>query len=462
MAMRKAAPTKDDLLLRLQSHLSKLFADTKLGDLDPFDLDVYEEKDFPTKKYVNAFLGDLVTYFEVAEGWNLKGSSDLNFVDIAGAIYRTARAQKTTPLSHPLMQGIGGYLSSDWLVFVPFLGTVDVFKNKKGAYDRSFKMRGNNWVIPIWESMKVTTWIDQHLPQKPILRVDPAGDRASLFLHQMCQIGGGTYDGKLVRGHYFIFRCKGSLRSLDAALDPSKYFALFAHGITALNGKGKSIYNAPLFGQNMLSPDGIIGVNLKNLEPNRFRRHTDFRLNIRLTKDLLNAIRARKFSAIAEKLFTETLDDNWKRLKTCADLLYQFIENEAQDNNEYTKHVLSTVLLCASGEALLGITDKQKKKRSFSVLIALLNSGWKSTDFETGRKFLEDCYDVRSSFVHDGSVEKADNARLFSFIFKAWHALAIYYLSSGATKYSPIEYLNRKVPKNNPLFRSVFVKEYFS
>lgn len=447
---------RDEILSSLQKSIDQLLLDPNI--IDPFDYEEYENLTDRLKKHARNAIMKLVDYYHVTEEWNVLKDGDIDFFGLAGSIYRTTKSNPIR-LSHPLLKAIGGYLESDWYVFVPFTSTVDIFDNKNGAYQRSYCLGGEYWIMPIQPSKKIISWIEKNLPYIPPCKIDAPKERASLFEHQMCQIGGGRYEGDLAKGHYFVFRCKGSLRGLDAEIDPSKYFALFAHGLTALRSEAKSIFDPPLVGVSDLSPEGLIGVNLKNLKASRTFRHTNPKLKVRLSLSLLKDIRTTYFEDIVSMLFKGEAEGQWAKLKTCADILYQYIENESQENN-YIKTVLSTVLLCSAGEALLDIAGNQAKKRKFSNLLALLYAGWDESEFEKCKVFLMSCYKIRSDFVHEGVIDTCDNTKLFTIIFLAWQKLSANQIINPSEKYSPSDYIKGIAPQNTKIYRTVFISDF--
>lgn len=456
--------TADQRLETLKKHLTIILADTSIPkNENPFDLDCYSNNKFKSKKYVDLVLNELIAYYEASEQWEIP-AHNLDWPRVCESLYSTAKKLGLAQLSHPILKAISGYLETDWFAVVPFSQStyaMDFARRKYPSISKPTKIGPEIWILPIGSKTKLEEWFWRNRP-KEITGIKKADREHSLdqdLHHQMCQIGGATYEGKIISGHYLIYRRKGNFRYSSAEDDISRLFFLFTHWLS----KSGQIESNSLFftSATSLRPEGQIGVDLKTMQAWRFPRFSDPVLNANISEELIEKIKGNGFGRIARKLSPlQSSAPIFKQLKTSVELLYQYIENEKSSGSGYCQSVISTVLLCSAAEALLGIADRQMKKKSFAIHLSAILSAKKTKSFLEHSKFLREAYTVRSNFVHDGTISKFDNERLFLNIFSAWLILAKKALKNPSDKKSFVsDFIKSQLPKHSAIFRECFISE---
>lgn len=456
---------EDKILKRIHKNLEKIMGDKKLGDKNPFDLDIFQDNDFPTKKNAEGLWGDIYDYYKTLEEWKV-GGTFLEYESIPPHIFDLARKNGVTHITENVLKEVGGYLSSQWLVFVPFIRSIDPFAQWSGEkLSRNHTKIGKDiWLSNIAPDESIHfKWAHKNF--KNHLRANKAKvwkDKISTFRHQLCQIGGAKYapSEDVCSGHYLIFKLSGSLQSLSSKYDPSLIFFVFCRGLFSLesNGEGhRDLMPTPL---DRLEPNGIIGVGLKDFEPLRFRRNVMFNLNVSISDDLLKKLRQNKFSEITERLYSHKASNaSWESLKNSVELLYQFFEHEDGGGNAVTRKAVSTVLLCSASEAMFRLNGKSIKKNLSTYMATIIDpTGGAKHDEVYG--FFEAAYKTRSKFVHEGAVEYVDNKKLFYYVFSAWLKMAHFHLKHKDSAKTYTDMIKGLLKNNSKVYQAIFFKDY--
>jgi hypothetical protein len=459
------AETKEKILKRIHKNLGKIIADKKLGESNPFDLDVFENVEFPTKKNAEGLWSDIYDYYKTLEEWKA-GGNFVEYESIPPYILDIARKNGVNHITENVLKEAGGYLSSQWLVFVPFIRSSDPFSQwSKKKLSRNHTKIGNNiWLSNIApDESNHFKWVHKNF--KSYLRANKAQSwkgKISTFRHQLCQIGGAKYTPQeaVCNGHYLIFKFSGSMQSLSSKYDPSVIFYIFCRGLVSLDSKGVDHGELMATPLDRLEPNGIIGVSLKDFEPFRFRRNVMFNLNVTVSDDLLKKLKKNKFAEINENIYSSKSDiASWESLKKSAEMMYQFFENENGGGNAVTRKAVSTVLLCSASEAIFRLNGKSIKKNLSTYMATILEPKGGPIHNEI-YSFFESAYKIRSKFVHEGAVENVDNKKLFFYVFSVWLKLALFYLKHKDSKKTYSDMIKGLLKNNSGIYRTIFFKDY--
>lgn len=456
-------PTSAQLLLGIQKDLKAIIEDPQVKLVDPFDPEFYCENEFKSKRNVDSAWKKLYRYYELSENWHVKGHLN-EFPTIPSYVLDVARNSGTGAVTADLLKEAGGYLESQWLVFVPFTNTNGMWDAAPGQVRSPEKIGNETWIAKIGDEREHYSWA--HKKFKGLMAQRSRGKwrpQISTFHHHLCQIGGGEYAPKkeIALGHYFIFRVNGPLQGLASNLDPSNLFFLFCRGITAVETEGKATTNISFVRGLERDPNGIIAINLKNFHSSRARRNVQVSLKVNLNKDLVKSLRAEKFDSITRQiLFCDKLDKRWASIRKSADLLYQFIESESSRGSLPTKNAVSTVILCSAAEALLDL-GQGSIKRNLSTLIAANLAPKGGVQYQKFKDLLKCAYEARSAFVHEGRFDAPlDNALLFTAIFSTWLELAQHYSSNAAAIAGLPAFLKTKLKNNSEIYKEAFFDDY--
>jgi len=449
------------LLKRIHRHLTQLLADTQLKGEDPFEV-LWEERTFPTEMSAKYLWNDIYEYYKVTENWQVEGSFS-GFERLPSYVFELAKAHGVSHIDSNILREVGGYLESQWLVFVPMIRTHGMIF-QKSLTDQHIKIGPNLWITEISSNEEDHyKWIYKKFKNfLPKAKRKNWLDKASTFHHQLCQIGGGKYgpDKKTAKGHYLIFRLSGSLRDIDSKLDPSAFFIFFSHALRSIEKKGKFTSDFMPTSASELEPDGLIGVSLKDFTPWRFQRNALMSLNIVVNDLFVKTLNKNNFDKIAKKIFSNKRDKRWNGLKDSADVLYQYIENEQTNGYAYTRKSVSTVLLCSAAEAMLQLDKNKPIKKNMSTLIASVLQPNDGAEYNKIHELLDSAYKARSNFVHKGNVDWVDNQLLHSYIVTAWMKAAEYYLKSNSENRNLVTLVKKSVSKKSKIFRQSFYKDY--
>lgn len=456
---------EDKILKKIHKNLEKIINDQKLGDKNPFDFDVFQNDDFPTKKNAEGLWRDIYDYYKTLEEWKV-GGTFLEYEAIPPHILDLARKNGANHITENVLKEVGGYLKSQWLVFVPFIRSIDPFAHCSGKKlsKNHTKIGKDMWLSNIAPDENVHfNWVNKNF--KNYLKANKTiawKDKASTFRHQLCQIGGAKYtpQDEVCSGHYLIFKLSGSLQSLNSKYDPSLIFFVFCRGLVSLKNSGENHRDLMPTPLDHLEPNGIIGVSLKDFEPLRFRRNVMFNLNVSISSDLLKTLRKNKFTEITENIYSpKSSSTSWESLKKSAELMYQFFENEDGGGNAVTRKAVSTVLLCSASEAMFRLNVKSIKKNISTYMATIIDpNGGSKHDEVYG--FFEVAYKTRSKFVHEGAVEYVDNKKLFYYVFLVWLKMAHFHLKHKDELKTYTDMIKGLLKNSSKVYRAIFFKDY--